>query len=319
MAKDDYYIGIDLGGTNITVGMVDEKYEVVARDKTKTKAAEGLEVVLDRLVKLTEDVIEGSGVSRKRIKGLGIGAPGAIDTDKGVVIKAVNLGWDHIELADILEKRLGLKTVLDNDVNVGTWAEARVGSARECKDVLGIFVGTGVGGGLIINGKLHGGFFDTAGEIGHIVIDRSGGPGKRTVEDLASRTSVVKQICHEIESGRGSVLEELYRKNPTEIRSKKLSKAFAAEDEVTHEVIRKAAEVIGIAAATVVTLVGMEAVVIGGGLTEALDSRWMQWVTESFNEHVFPPTCRDCKILRSMLEDDAGLIGAALLAEDAVG
>lgn len=313
--KDSYVVGIDLGGTNIQAGVVDESGKVIARDDTKTKAADGPDAVLKRLTKITNRVIDDADVSRKNIAGVGIGAPGVVDED-GIVTVAVNLGWRDMPLAKRLGDALELPVVVDNDVNVGTYGEYVVGAAKGHDSVFGIFVGTGIGGGLIFNDKLYHGHFLTAGEIGHTIIRADAGPGRRSLEDLASRTAIVSLLTQLIESGKPSALTDITKGDLSKIRSKALAAALDAEDPLAEEIVQRAAHHVGATIANVVTLLSLPCVVVGGGVTEAMGKKWMQWVRSAFERVVFPEELRQCKIVASSLGDDAGVVGAALLARD---
>ena len=316
MAKNGKaYIGIDLGGTNIQGGVVDSDGKVIANDRVKTKAEGGEDVVIKRIAKLVESLCEKAECTTKDITALGIGAPGAINIEKGVVIEAVNLRWNDYPLASELKKELGIPVVVDNDVNVGTWGEYKAGAGKGFSDMLGIFVGTGIGGGLIINGDLYHGVNMTAGEIGHTIIRGDAPLGQRTLEDLASRRNVVNQLGQLIEANHSSMITELTGGDMSKVRSKILSEAFKKGDELTVSVIGQAAHYLGVSIANVVTLLSLPCVVVGGGLTEALENDWITLIREVYEEYVFPPDHSKCKIVASKLGDDAGIIGAALLAK----
>jgi len=320
MPKNDQpWLGIDLGGTNIQAGVMVGDGKLLARDSTKTKAEEGSDQVISRIEKVVGKVLDAAKLKPADVAGLGIGAPGAIDVDKGVVIKAVNLGWADFPLGKALSKKLDLPVLVDNDVNVGTWGAYRAGAAKDYQDVLGIFIGTGIGGGLILDGKLYHGHHMSAGEIGHTVVCADAPLGRRTLENLASRTSIANQIAALIRSSHQSVISELTDGDLSKIRSKVLAKAFEQDDPLTVEIVTEAARVIGIAIANTVTLLSLEAAVLGGGVTEALGKPFAKLVEKSFRQHVFPPDLADCPIVASTLGDDAGVIGAAWLARDELG
>jgi len=324
MAKDAHFLGIDLGGTNIQAGIykaekkIDRK-NLVVRDGTKTKAEGGSEAVLERIEKLCLKLIEKAGLKPGDIAGLGIGAPGAIDIDKGMVLRAPNLGWDDFPLCKKLGERLPFKVTVDNDVNVGAWGEYMAGAGRGHRDLMAIFVGTGVGAGLVIHGKLYHGVRFTAGEIGHTVVQGNGLLGRRTVEDLASRTSMVRRLVRLIESYHKSSVPKMVDGDLSKVRSKILAQAQQEGDALTLQIIADAADYIGIAIANAVTLMSLPCVVVGGGATEALGEDWMKQVREAFKKNVFPSELKDTKIVASELEDDAGVIGAALLAVERLG
>ncbi len=313
MATQIPTLGIDLGGTNIQCGVVIDG-KVASRDGTKTKAAEGSDAVIKRLVKLCDEVLEKASLNRKDIGALGIGAPGSINIKKGEVIKAVNLGWADFPLRDILSKEMGMPVVVDNDVNVGAWGEHQAGAGKGFDDLFAIFVGTGIGGGLVLNNQIYHGTHHTAGEIGHTLLRADAGLGRRSVEDLASRTNIVNLLRQLIEGGRPSIIPELVDGDFSRIRSKVLSQALKKEDPLTMEVAKRAATYVGMAIANTVTLLSLPCVVVGGGATEAMGKLWMGWIREAFDAYVFPTELQSCKIVASTLQDDAGLLGAGLLA-----
>eukprot|EP00752_Nemacystus_decipiens_P017098 g15314.t1 len=321
MAKNStLYFGIDLGGTNIQAAIYDSaKQEIVVRDGTKTKATEGADAVLGRIVKLCNKLIDKAGLKPDEIAGLGIGAPGAIDFDHGLVLEAPNLGWIDYPLQKELGKLLPFEVVIDNDVNVGAWGEYKAGAGKGYDEQMAVFVGTGVGGGMIIHGKLYQGTGHTAGEIGHMIVGGRGTLGHRTVEDLASRTSMVRRIRHMIEYNHPTVVTELVEGDLTRIRSKVIAQAFTQGDPLVVEIVEDAARYIGMAIANSVTLLSLPCVVLGGGASEALGKPWLKLVRSAFEQHVFPDKLKDTKIVLSELEDNAGPIGAALLAADTLG
>lgn len=312
--QNRFYIGIDLGGTNIQGGVVTADGRVLARESTKTKAEGGADAVIARIVKVTQDLTAAAKIGTKQIVGVGIGAPGPVD-EKGVVLTAVNLRWDKFPLGATLSKQLKLPVVVDNDVNVGTWGEYAAGAGKGHDDLFGIFVGTGIGGGLVLNGKLHRGAFLTAGEIGHTVLVGDAPLGRRTLENLASRTAIVNQLKALIAANHHSELVDLAGGDFSEIRSKVLAAAVKKQDPLTLEVVNEAARYVGLAIANCVTLLSLPCVVVGGGVTEALGKPWMDRVRASFERYVFPAGLRKCKIVQSKLGDDAGVVGAALLAQ----
>ena len=313
----EHFIGIDLGGTNIQAGVLDETGALIQRDRTKTKADQGADVVLGRIEKVIDDVLKKADLKRGDIAAIGIGAPGAVDRRQGIVIDAVNLGWRDLPLRERLEGELKRPVLVDNDVNVGTWGEHQAGAAQDYDDLLGVFVGTGIGGGLVLNGRLYHGRHHTAGEIGHTVLDADAPLGRRTLENLASRTSIVNQLVQLIESSEPSVLGELVDGDWSKVKSKALSEAVAREDALTLTVLDNAARYVGTAIANAVTLLSLPCVVVGGGLVEALGERWLDPVRTAFRDRVYPSHLGDCPIFMSRLGDDAGLIGAGLLAQAA--
>lgn len=313
------YIGVDLGGTNMQAGVLDAGGKLLARDKKKTKAEEGSDAVIARLHKLIDELLQKAQMDPGAVGGLGIGAPGVIDPEKGVVINAVNLRWNDFPLRKALEHELKVPVVVDNDVNVGVWGEFKAGAGKDDNDLLGIFIGTGIGGGLVLNGSLYYGHHRSAGEIGHTVVDVGGGLGRCTLENLASRTNIANMLRQLIQSNHESVISKLTNGDLSGIRSKVIAEAVHHKDPLTLRVIEDAARCVGVGIANAVTLLSLPCVVVGGGLTEALGRAWLDPVRRAFGQHVFPAQLSSCRVVASRLGDDAGIIGAALLVRAKLG
>lgn len=313
------FVGIDLGGTNIQIGVVDPANKVVGESRKKTLADEGLDAVLGRIVSGVEKACADAGLAVSECAGLGIGAPSPIEPETGTVIHAVNLRWNNVPLADILRKKLGLPVVVGNDVDVAVFGEWKCGAGKGVEDLLGIWLGTGVGGGLIINGRLHTGHFHSGGEIGHVTLIPNAAFGSRTLEQNCSRTAVARRLEFLIKANNPSMITELTGGDLAEIKSKVIAKAYDAGDKLTHAVIDDAAHLVGIAAASAVTLLSLPRVVIGGGLTEALGEQFVARIRHSCRAAAFPPKAKNVDVVASKLEDNAGVIGSALLARERLG
>ena len=311
--------GVDLGGTNMQIGLVSADHKMVARAKRKTKAAEGKDAVIERLVSGIEEACESVKISTQDLAAVGIGAPGVVEPQTGFLFEAVNLRWRDVPLGEILTDRLKVPVVIDNDVNVAVWGENRLGSGENAQNLLGVWLGTGVGGGLILHGRLHHGDFYSGGEIGHMVMFPGNMPGYRSFEQNCSRSSVVDAIVRLISQNHRSIIPELVEGDLSDIKSKTVAKAYTAGDALTMEVVDRAAELIGIQIAGVVTLLSLGRVVLGGGLTEAIGEPLVERVRKSVRAHVFPEKARDVKVVATKLLDDAGVYGSALLAMDRIG
>lgn len=314
--------GVDLGGTNMNVGIVDERGKIVGRSKRKTKAAEGKEAVITRLVEAIDRACGEASVTRQQLSAVGVGAPSAVDVERGVMYSAGNLGWKNVPLRDILGKRLGRAVVVDNDVNVAVWGEHQLGAGKDRGDMIGVWVGTGIGGGLILGGRLWRGPLSTAGEIGNSILLPIPSPGRRTVEEHSSRTAMVRAMDTLLGFYPNSMLREFIDgKDGSEPLDRAISSSVIAEcyskgDALVRRVVDAAADLLGVAIANAVTLLSVPTVVLGGGVTEALGKPWMSRVRDSFEEHVFPSSLRRVDVVASTLKDDAGILGAAMLARD---
>jgi glucokinase len=315
------FAGIDLGGTNMQLGIVacgtkSDDAKIIGESKKKTKSDEGQDAVIGRICEGVVEACAAAKVSVKDLSGIGIGAPGAVDPHEGVVLEAVNLRWDDVPLAAILQKRLGVPVYLDNDVNVAVYGEKVLGAGRGFDDLVGIWIGTGVGGGLVLNGKMYYGHYFTSGEIGHTLLLPNNPPGHRSLEHNCSRTALVERIIRLIAGNRKSIIPKLVDGDLSKIKSKTLARAYEENDLLTREVIDDAADMIGVAAANVVTLLSIPRVVLGGGLTEAIGKPFVERVQASCRRFAFPERCKQVTVVASELMDHAGVYGAAMIARD---
>jgi glucokinase len=314
-------IGIDLGGTNMQFGVVSPSLELLGVSKRKTKPEEELADIMGRIVSGIEEACQQAGISPTGFAAVGLGAPGVVDPAKGVVIEAVNLRWDNVPLARLLTKKLGVPAFIDNDVNVAVLGENLLGAGKNSTDLLGVWVGTGIGGGLILNGSLYYGHFMSAGEIGHTILFPHHALGQRSLEHNCSRTAIVERLVRLIRSNHKSKISAEVGDEFDKIKSRTLAKYYHGgpkEDRLVIEVIDHAAEELGVAVASVVTLLSLPRVVIGGGLTEALGKPFVDRVELSTRKLAFPNVLRKVDVIPSQLADNAGIFGAAMIALERV-
>ncbi|MCA9276935.1 MAG: ROK family protein [Phycisphaerales bacterium] len=307
-------IGIDLGGTNIQAGVVNEQGEVLGRAKIRTEADKGFEKVLDRVAAAAREACEDAGVKMSMIHTAGIGVPGPIDPEKGIVVEAVNLRWNNAPVVLGLSDRIGVPVYADNDVNIAVYGEWRAGIGRNRPNLLGVWVGTGVGGGLIINSQLHRGAHNSAGEMGHMIIHPGAHLGSRSVEHNCSRTAIVHELVKLIKANRHSMLPSLVDGKMHKIKSKVLALAYEQGDDLVCTVINDSADLLGMAIANIVTLLSLDMVILGGGLVEAIGKPYVDIVRDAVRREAFPESLRKIRVEASVLEDDAGIVGAGLMA-----
>lgn len=315
----DFLLGVDLGGTKILAGVFDAKFDLRGTTKLSTKADRGVDAVIDRIARCVTDAADECDLSLKQVRGIGIGAPGAVDTDTGRVIFAPNLpGWKDIPLKKELEKRLSVPVFVGNDCNVCTLGTFDREYKAKPKNLVGIFIGTGIGGGLVIDGKLYAGHNLTAGEIGHMVIEVNGpkcGCGNRgCLEALASRTAIFRKIQGAVKDGQKTILTDMLGPDLADMRSGDLRKAIRKGDKFVEKVIEEAAEYAGIGVANLINILNPEIVVVGGGVMEALENEMMPTLLKAAKEHVMRGTMEGIEIAASKLGDHAGITGAAVLA-----
>jgi len=317
--KAEYVVGVDLGGTKILSGVFKHSFEPIGSSKLSTKSQRGVEAVIERIARCVQDAIDEADLSLKQVAGVGIGAPGAVDFTEGRVIFAPNMeGWKDVPLKKDLEKHLGVPVFVENDCNICVLGVHVAELKAKPKNLVGIFVGTGIGGGLIINGELYSGFNHTAGEIGHMVVDVNGpkcGCGnKGCFEALASRTAIFQQIKGAVKDGQKTLLTEMLGDDLKDLRSGDLRKAIRRGDKFVDKVVETAAEYIGIGVANLVNILGPEVVVVGGGVIEALADEMMSVIVETAQDYAMPGTMKGVEIVASKLGDSAGITGAAVLA-----
>jgi glucokinase len=316
----NYLVGVDLGGTKILAGVFDSKLQPIDAIKFSTKAERGSDAVIERISRCVLDAIDECDLSPKQIRGVGIGAPGAVDPEHGEVLFAPNLGWKEVAIVKDLEKRLGVPVFLENDCHVCMLGVYECELKRKPRNVVGIFIGTGIGGGLVINGEPYIGSGHTAGEVGHMVIDVNGPKcscgNKGCFEVLASRLALFRAIEAAVKGGKETILTEMLGKDLKDLRSNHLRKAINRGDKLVAKIVEDAAEYTGIAVANLINLLNPEVVVLGGGVIEALRDEMMPTITKSAKSHVLTGTLNNVEIIASKLGDDAGITGSAVLARD---
>ncbi len=315
----EYVVGVDLGGTKILAGVFDHSMDCVGTAKLSTKSERGVDKVVERIARCAQDAIDEADLTLKQVAGVGVGAPGSVDFDSGTVIFAPNLeGWKEIPLKKELEKILGVPVFIENDCNVCALGVYVAELKSKPKSMVGVFIGTGIGGGLIIDGKLYSGYGHTAGEVGHMVLEVSGpkcGCGnKGCLEALASRTAIFQQIKAGIKDGQKTLLTEMLGDDLSDLRSGDLRKAIRRGDKFVDRVIEGAAEYIGIATANLINILNPEVFVLGGGVMEALADEMMGVIVETAKDYAMPGAMKGVEIFASKLGDNAGITGAAVLA-----
>lgn len=317
--KSDHVLGIDVGGTKLYAGVFNHSLTCVGTARKSTKSQRGVDEVIKRIARVAEEAVDEADLSLKQVKGIGIGAPGAVEGDSGTVIFAPNMeGWKDIPLKKELEKLLGVPVFVENDCNIAMLGVHSVELRSKPKNAFGIFVGTGIGGGIIINGELYSGFNHTAGEIGHMVIEPTGpkcGCGnKGCFEALASRTAIFKRLQDAVKDGQKTVLTDILGQDLEDMRSGSLRKALRKGDKLTEKVVEEAAEYIGIGVANLANILAPDTIVLGGGVIEALADEMLAIIIETANDYAMPGVMKDVEIFASKLGDEAGITGGAVLA-----
>jgi glucokinase len=312
-----FVLGIDIGGTNLVVGSVSEDgSRIVATASEPTHAEAGATDVLERLVRLAERAIAATRkeIAGAEILGVGVGAPGPLDTKRGIVLLTPNLGWVNLPLRQIIHDRLGLPAALDNDANCAVLGEWWVGAARGARHAIGITIGTGIGGGLILDGKLYHGASDVAGEIGHTTIDTEGRRCKcgnyGCLEAYASGPNIALRAVEEIEAGAVSRLPSLVGGDLSKVTAQTVYQAAQDGDDLALEVVNDTARFLGVGIGNLLNVFNPEAVVVCGGVTLAGDHLFVP-LRREVARRAFKPAVTACRIVPGELAGTAGVYGAA--------
>lgn len=319
-AKKGCVVGMDLGGTKILATVVDKKGHLLGEAKLKTQPEGGPDAVIERMAQATRAAMQNAGLDWAALRGIGVGAPGPLDPVRGIVYTPPNLpGWDDIALGPRLAEALGVSVFLENDVNLGTLGEHALGAGQGTKDMIGVFVGTGVGGGIVLEGKLRSGFRHAAAEAGHMIVLADGpvcGCGKRgCLESVASRTAIVRDIDIGIAMGRETLIPELTEGGTKRLTSGLLAKALRAGDPLVAETLGKAQWYLGLLTASLVNLIDPEMIVFGGGVVQALGEEFVAPIRMTARQYFIQQKDADkVRIVAARLGDRAGVLGAAVLA-----
>jgi glucokinase len=315
-------LGIDLGGTKVLAAVIGADGTIIGRARAKTRAWRDDEQVFKTIVKTGHQALENAGIDRDQVAAVGIGSPGPIDFSRGLIIETANLKFKNFPLGPRLSEEFGRPAILENDVNAAAYGEFRGGAAQGSRDVVGVFIGTGIGGGLILNGALYRGFSTSAGEVGHMIV-KAGGPrcgcGNRgCVEALASRTAIARDVGKAIKRGYRGPISRIAGTRSDQLSGKTLKAAYDSGDELVKQIVHRAAKVIGIGIGSLLNVLGLEMVVLGGGVVEAFGSGFVNRVERSAREIAFEINSKNVRFARSALGDDAGVIGSAMLAGEAL-
>lgn len=313
------YIGIDVGGTKISAGLVNDKGKVLDRYKRKTPRGKDKKELLLALEEVVEELLAENSVSIKDIAGIGLGVPGLLDKKRERIIFSPNMNTSGLALVPELKKKFKVKVAADNDVNVGVLGECWLGAAKGARDVIGIFPGTGIGGGIIANGELYTGAAGAAAEIGHMIVDPNGPQctcgNKGCLEAIAGRWAIERDIRAAVKKGKKTVITKLAKDGLKVVKSGVLAQALKKKDPLCVSVMRNAATHLGIACVNVRHFMDPEVIVLGGGIMEACGFFLLPIVKKIFSvDRYFPK--KGCKLVASSLGDDAIILGAVALVYD---
>lgn len=320
MAKK-YNICLDIGGTKVLGAVFNEKDKLVCKVKKRsTEKGSSSENIEEVIIAVTRELIEKANIKKSQVNAISAGVPGIINSDTGVVIFTPNLPWKDYDLRSAIEKEFGTKFYLGNDVNVGVLGEYEYGAAKGFKNVVGFFIGTGVGGGLILNKKLFCGNEFKAGEYGHMILDENGpecGCGNHgCLETFSSKKGMAKYIRAEMEKGRPSMMGEWIDENGV-FKSKYLKQAVEEGDEVAIEAVERACHYLAIGTGNMINAISPDCVVYGGGVIEAMGDLFLEKILAEVDKYAMPSIRPSVEIKKASLGDYSNIYGSLAMIKNA--
>lgn len=316
----DLYVGIDLGGTNIKTGLLTADWKIIDQDSRRTEIEGGFQHVVEQMVDSVRELCRRSQVSMEQVRGVGIGTPGPVDVARGMIVVAPNFpGWRNMPLRDSLHLALGgIPVVVENDANVAAYAEFRLGAGRGLQSLVLLTLGTGIGSGIVLDGKMFRGATDTAGELGHVTIQLDGRPcgcGRRgCLETYCSATGVVKRFREALAEGQASSLPG-GGMNIEDITSRDIFEAAARGDALAAQIVDQTARYLAIGCDIAVNIVDPDIIVLTGGMIAAGDLL-MKPLEKYARELFFPRPKEHTRLAFTQLGGDAGILGAALCGQN---
>ena len=314
----EYNIGIDIGGTNVKIAIVDSKGKIAFSESASTRAEMGYEFTIKNIINLIKESLTKSEVSINQVGGIGVGCPGQVDSTNGIVRALPNIpGWVNVPLAKILIDEFGLPAKIDNDVRVATLGEYKFGAGRGYENLVCITVGTGIGSGIIIDGRLVRGAGLSAGELGHMIVQEHNGEicgcgGTGCVEAVASGPAIVKQAELYLMTGKSTKFKEIAA--GSKITPEIVAEAALQGDGVANRIFERTGYWIGIALSSVVNLLNPEVIIVGGGVAQAGDLL-LDPIRETINKRAMKVAAETVKVIPAQLGNSAGVVGASLLTE----
>ena len=300
-----------------------EDFRGLGRKRRKTKGAEGAKAGMERIIETIREAMEEAKIDDDEIAGIGIGCPGNIDLDRGTILDTANLSWKNVHVKEILEGEFGAPTVILNDVDAGVYGEFRFGAGKNSRCLVGVFPGTGIGGGCVYEGQIIRGKTMSCFEIGHVQVTPGGLPcgcGRSgCLETEASRLAIATAAAAAAYRGEAPNLLKAAGTDVAAMRSSTLAAAIKDGDKLVEQIVVRAARLIGVVVGDVVNLLAPDTVVLGGGLVEAMPDLFVNNVEEAARNRAAPPFAKSFKVVAAKLQDEAVVRGAAGWAERTQG
>ena len=312
-----YRIGIDVGGTGIKVGILDDSMKILAEDSIPTCITIPFSEQIERIAACAVSVAESVGLTREHIEHVGVGIPGIANLASGDVIKCTNMGWNHVPFRTEFQKHIHAPVMIDNDANVAALAESVAGVSAGTASSVFITIGTGIGSGIIVNGKIWNGFHGIGGELGHVIFDLDGIPctcgNHGCLERYCSATALIRMAQEAVAVNTDSMIMQMVSNDITKIEARTVIDAARAEDPVASDVYARYIRQLGQAFANIVNLIDPEVIVIGGGVSKAGDFL-LNPLRREYSKYVLYNDQPMPEIKLAVLGSEAGIIGAAMLS-----
>ena len=317
--KGNFIISVDMGGTKILSSLLNSKEGIISKVKKATDVHEGKETYIKKLAEIIFETAKSADIKIEQVKAVCLGVPGAVNPVTGVISVAPNLGLKNFNIKEELQKEIPVPVLIENDVNLAALGINKFGVGKDAKNILVVYIGTGIGGALVFDKKIYRGTNFYAGEIGHITVEKNGpvcGCGKKgCLEAIASRSAIVKNIEKDIKAKKATKITKLVPKGK-QIKSKALANAVKLNDRITIKHITQACKVIGAELANITNLLNVDLIVLGGGLVEALDKFVLPIIKKAYKQTVLKDSAKGTLIKATKLGEDAALMGGIVLAEE---
>ena len=311
-----YFAGIDVGGTKIYAVVINDAGTILGRAKIKV----GQDTCFDTILNLMRDcyhiAVNNARLTEEQIDAVGASAPASVDRRRCVILHAPNLAWENVKFSDSMKEAFQKPFFLDNDVNMGAFAEFHLGAGKNYQSIYAMFIGTGIGGGYIVDGKIIWGVNYTAGEVGHAIIKIGGqrcSCGNRgCLESVSAKSGMIKFMKKAVDKhGQATLLEQLEPDWRMSVGSSALRKAWKKHDRVVTQALKRSADGIGIAAANLISITGVEAIILGGGMIEELDDFYLPRVKKVMRKNTMANGAKNVGLLKAKLGDAAVALGCA--------
>lgn len=313
-----YIFGIDIGATKSKILLLDKKGKIIYREKILTESFDRVDPIIERASRRIEEIIREKKIKKNSIELVGVGLAGQLDPQTGLVDNSPNLRWFGVQFGKRFEERLGIKIRLANDVNAAAWGEYVFGFKKRAKDIVAVFVGSGIGGGFVCNGTLVEGSTGTAAEIGHMIFKKDGllcDCGHRgCFEVYGAGMPMEKRMREAVKKGKSPMVEEMVKGDLAKINTRTIATAARRGDKMAKAIWKDAEEALCVLCANLVSMLNPEVLVLGGGVIEG-NPILVSTIRSFVKKEAVELSARNVKIVKSMLKGDAVALGAAALVE----